>query len=130
MLWWTDDLKTGIFTIDEQHKEIFREATKIFELGEDGNMEEMRHIFSFLMDYATNHFREEEILMDEKDYCKLDKHREEHNYFIDELHYLYKNMEDNGLNTENLNRLQVLMIDWLANHISHSDKDFIKRMND
>lgn len=126
MLWWTDDLETGIFAIDKQHKNMFNKAYEIFELGIDADLEEVKKIFIFLMDYSNNHFYDEEKLMMIEEYEDFINHRSEHNYFIENIYEIYQNITSEGLREEDLSDLKVLIIEWLANHINGEDKKFIK----
>ncbi len=125
MLWWTDDLKTGIDSIDKQHKSIFDKANEIFNLQSNSSTKEIDNIFIFLMSYANNHFYEEEILMMENSYEEFIKHRRQHNYFIEEIYNIYLNYINGQAIEENLNNLKVLVIEWLANHINGDDRKYI-----
>ncbi|CAK7022388.1 hemerythrin family protein [Tissierella carlieri] len=130
MLWWTDDLKTGIDSIDKQHKSIFDKASEIFNLETNSSTKEIESIFVFLMSYANNHFYEEEILMMENSYENFIEHRRQHNYFIEEIYNIYQNIVNGHASEENLNNLKVLIIDWLANHINGDDKKYIERIKE
>lgn len=125
MLWWTDDLKTGIKTIDEQHKGIFDKAREIINLGVNSDIKDIEKIFVFLMSYANNHFYEEELFMMEHSYKDFIEHRNQHNYFIIEIYKIYQKIINEGVSEETLNDLKVLIIEWLANHISGDDKRYI-----
>lgn len=124
MLWWTEELRTGIDAIDRQHRSIFNKANEIFDLGSQSKAEDIEKIFIFLMNYANNHFYEEEVLMIENSYEDFIDHRRKHNYFIEEIYRIYQNTKEEN-SEENLNELKVLIIEWLANHISGDDKKFI-----
>lgn len=128
MLWWTEDLETGIDIIDEQHKSIFDKAKEIFDLGPESDIETVEKIFIFLMNYANNHFYEEEMLMLENSYKGFLNYRKKHNHFIEEIYRIYQKTIENS-SEENLNELKVLIIDWLANHISCDDKEFITTLD-
>lgn len=129
MLWWTDDLKTGIFLVDEQHRNMFNKANEIFDLGIDEDIEKVKKIFIFLMDYSNNHFYDEEKIMMEEEYKDFIKHRSEHNFFIEKIYEIYQNIISEGITESNLNDLKILIIDWLANHINGEDMKFIKSCN-
>ncbi|MFA5577365.1 MAG: bacteriohemerythrin [Tissierellaceae bacterium] len=128
MLWWTDDLKTGIEVIDNQHKSIFDKANEIFNLGTETSPEEIERVFVFLMNYTISHFSEEEKVMLDNHYDSFMSHRKEHNYFVEEVYRIYKNFKSDKITEESLNELKLLIIDWLANHINKDDKEFIATM--
>ncbi len=128
MLWWSDELETGIYLIDQQHKNIFDKANEIFKLGIDQDKAEIKKVFIFLMDYANNHFYNEEKLMMEMEYENFMEHKKEHNYFVEEIYKLYQSICKKGITEEKLNDLKVLIIDWLVNHINSKDKKFIQAM--
>lgn len=125
MLWWTDDLKTGVEIVDNQHKAIFEKASEIFELDIESDIEKIKKIFEFLMGYTTNHFYEEELMMMENNYPDFIQHRNEHNYFVEEIYKLYLEMVNNKISQDALDELKALVIEWLAEHISKSDRRFI-----
>lgn len=130
MLWWTDELKTGVDSIDEQHKSIFKKAEEILELDYDSDEEKIKKTFIFLMDYANNHFYAEEMLMFEAGYKDFLDHKKEHNYFIEAVYNIYTDILETGVSENNLNDLKILIIDWLINHINGADKNFIKQIQE
>lgn len=125
MLWWTDELKTGIEELDNQHKTIFEKANLVFDLEKDSPKENVEEVFVFLMNYANNHFYEEESIMMKHNYANFLDHRKEHNYFIEEIYTIYKDVKINGMDENNITLLKALVIDWLINHISTEDKKFV-----
>lgn len=129
MLWWTDDLETGISTVDEQHKNMFNKANEIFDLGINEDIGKVKKIFIFLMEYSNNHFHDEEKLMIQEEYKGFMKHRTEHNFFIEKIYEIYQSISSEGITEDNLNDLKVLIIDWLVNHINGEDKEFIRSRN-
>lgn len=128
MLWWTDDLETGISIVDEQHKNMFDKANEIFDLDPNEDVEKIKKIFTFLMNYSTNHFYEEEQLMIQYEYEDFIEHRDQHNYFVEEIYRIYQNISREEVREDDLNDLKVLIIEWLVNHINGEDKKFIKTM--
>lgn len=125
MLWWTDDLKTGVKVVDDQHRSIFEKAAEIFELDIEKDLEKIEKILKFLMGYTTNHFYEEELMMMESNYPDFIQHRQQHNYFVEEIYKLYLKTVDNGITEDVLKKLKILVIEWLVDHISKSDKEFV-----
>lgn len=130
MLWWTEELRTGIDSIDEQHKSIFDKANEIFNLGIESETKDVEKTFGFLINYSNEHFHEEESYMIEFKYDDFIEHRNQHNYFVVSIYKIYENIMVNGLSMENINDLQILIIEWLVTHINESDKKFIKSIRD
>ncbi len=129
MLWWSDDLKTGITLIDEQHKSIFEKGNEVFRLGSNMDKNKFEKVIVFLMAYTNNHFMEEENLMINYKYEDLLEHRRQHNYFVEEIYKIYlKSIE--SIDQELLIDLKNLIIEWLSDHINVHDKKFIKEMNE
>ena len=128
MLWWTEDLATGVEVIDNQHKSIFKKAEEIISLEPTTDKETINNLFTFLMDYSKNHFNEEEKFMIENVYMGFKEHREEHTYFIEELHEIYLLASIEGNSEDVINRLKLLIINWLVEHINTQDKKFIQTL--
>lgn len=126
MLWWSDDLKTGVEQIDNEHKSIFDKANEIFDLGKNTTIEELKSVISFLMSYTNNHFLEEEQLMIENQYDKFLEHKERHNLFVEEVYKIYLRANEGEIDEDLFNDLKILIIEWLAKHINGYDKEFVK----
>lgn len=128
MLWWSDSLKTGNGKIDEQHKKIFKLGTAVLDLTTDSSGEEIQKTFRELIDYTEKHFSEEEQMMGDYGYEKLEKHQTLHQEFIQKLHNTLKDFKATGHTEENIDNLKLLMVDWLINHINEADKEFINTL--
>ncbi len=129
MLWWNDELETGVKSIDMQHKSIFDKSNEIFDMGEDTDIEDLEEVISFLMCYTNNHFSDEEQLMLENQYSEFIEHRRQHNLFVEEIYKLYLRVEKNEINEDLFNDLKVIIIEWFARHINTSDKEFVEYFN-
>lgn len=124
MLWWTDELETGVELIDSQHKSIFKKAHEIFELGVDFDKKELKKMIGFLMGYTNNHFTDEENLMVDYEYKDLLEHRRQHNYFVEEIYKIYLRSTEK-IDEKLLNDLKDLVTKWLREHINVHDKKFV-----
>jgi len=126
MFWWDDSLLTGIEKIDKQHKDIFEKAEKIFDLDLSSNIEDVNKSLIFLMNYSITHFSEEEQAMLKYHYEYFKEHRDQHNYFVNEIYAISQSIKNKGIDEDGLDSLKVLVIEWLGNHIHESDKKFAK----
>lgn len=125
MLWWDEKLATGIETIDNQHKSIFQKAEDILSFDRETGMADIKEALSYLIKYTVNHFANEEDAMMQIGYPNFVKHREEHSYFMNEIYKLGIVIRDKGVNQDVVDQLKLLIIEWLINHISESDKAFV-----
>lgn len=120
---WSDDLAVNIDKIDQQHKELINKINELFLACKEGKGSQvLNDIISFLEKYVVFHFSTEENYMKVYNYPDIDKHRNEHKYFIETFNkikeeYLIKN--EILMATLKLNDL---LIKWLINHIKKTDK--------
>lgn len=126
MLWWNDELETGIKSVDEQHKSIFSKANEIFDMGKNTQKKDLKRIINFLMSYTNNHFLEEEQLMIENQYGRFMEHRKQHNLFVEAIYKIYLRVDNDEIDEDLFNDLKILIIEWLAKHINVEDKDFVR----
>src|SRR5512142_2380351 len=98
---WGEYLVTGIVTVDEQHKELFRRINEFLNACDDGRgRDDLIGLLQFLDDYVVFHFRAEELLQEESDYADRTHHREYHRWFIEELTDLKRRFLLEGPTTE------------------------------
>jgi len=124
MLWWTDELLTGISVVDKQHKEIFDRAEEIMNFEEDSLKENVKESFDYLIDYVKYHFKSEEEVMIKYCYDNLDNHKNAHASLMESLYKLHEHFLLEGTDQDLLDDFKVLIIKWLINHIDIEDKKF------
>jgi hemerythrin len=124
LLWWTEELATGIDSIDNQHKSIFEEGEKIIQFDEETSKKSVENSFKYLINYVIEHFSSEENVMIRYCYDNFEDHRNKHTHLIVNLHKLYKDFRNNGLDEKLLDDFKLLIIKWLINHIDQDDKKF------
>lgn len=124
MLWWTDELSTGISSIDEQHKGIFDKAERIMQFDETTSKDLVEDAFMFLINYVIEHFGSEEITMIKYCYNDFESHREKHTLLINNLNIFYRDFSNKGLTPKLLDDIKLLIVKWLINHIDQDDKKF------
>jgi hemerythrin len=80
-------------------------------------------IFGRLVDYAGEHFRHEESLMEADAYPELERHREEHQGFIRRLRELATDLrrERMALSMDVLELLE----GWLRHHVRNADQRYL-----
>jgi len=127
----TEDLMTGNFMIDEQHKELIDRINDLHEAIESRRrVGEIDMVFKFLESYVLAHFGAEEKIMDKRDYPEKEEHKAKHAHFIKEFKKIENSfklhMESGDGSTddkswEDARQMESLLKDWLINHIKTID---------
>ncbi len=128
MLWWTKDLAIGVDSIDQEHQAVFEKADEIFNFEDDTPASKVKEAFSFLVQYVNKHFSEEEKLMLQYHYPEVEKHRKHHRYLVDELHTITKEIGLGGIDQQLIDRLKLLIVEWLVSHINEEDKKMVSHI--
>jgi hemerythrin-like metal-binding protein len=121
--YWRADLATGIPKLDEQHKEIFRQAEIIMDRNRAGQIPET---LNFLLQYTGRHFGAEENAQAATGYPGLEAHRKEHAGFIRRFQELKKRFEtaDQARQAEAAKDAARFLVEWFRAHIMNQDQYF------
>ncbi len=120
---WTEDLVTGSFEIDRQHKELFKRINALLEACRQGKGKaEISKVVQFLDDYVATHFAEEEKYMKKYDYPAYAAHKAQHLEFIENFSELRRQIEKDGAGVHLLVKTNHMVVQWLINHISKVDR--------
>lgn len=125
MVKWEDKYSLGVESIDEQHKELFRIANRIYELLKNemilDKYDHIMEIIDELKNYTVDHFKDEEEYMKSIGYKKFLSHKVAHTDFLDKMENIDVNKIDNGHNEYLLSILDFVCL-WLIEHIMKEDK--------
>lgn len=114
MIEWTDDLLLGIDIVDEQHKSIFDQATRLLDAFEEGTEKaESFDALDFLENYAKKHFSTEEFYLKKYGFNKLDAHIAQHRNFCVKLENFKFNHRKGGLTRAAAMELRDFLLNWL-----------------
>ncbi|HHT41876.1 MAG TPA: hemerythrin family protein [Firmicutes bacterium] len=120
---WSPSLSVGIELIDEQHKEWFDRAERLFEAGKKGQAKEyIGELLEFLDSYTRKHFADEEKYMAQMGYPGLEEQKKAHASFIAQLAELRQNYDSSGGSISVIINANKIVIDWLTKHISQMDR--------
>jgi hemerythrin-like metal-binding protein len=117
---WPGTLATGHRVIDNEHQflvGITNSLAAALEVG-DGT-EGVRQVVCDLLDYATEHFSHEELLMDRNRYPAADGHKLEHSALLDAISRMLLDFENGRPISKDL---MALLQHWLSDHIGRVDK--------
>lgn len=130
---WTPDLSVGVKHIDDQHKIWFEKANNLFEAGREQRAKEyINQLIDFLDEYTKEHFRDEEVYMEEIGYPELDAQKKAHASFVNDLAKLKNDYNESGGNILVILNANKMVINWLTNHIRVMDKkigEYVKTLN-
>jgi len=119
---WTPDLAVGLDEIDEQHKELYRRIDKLMDACQQGKGKEVvADTLNFLEEYVVTHFSNEEGYMQRFGYPDYEVHKRNHAYYVNNLKELKDLLAEKGPGVELVVRTNVMVIEWLNNHIRKMD---------
>lgn len=121
----TEEYRTGITFVDEQHERLFEiigEANELVkaELLHD-KFDKIVDILCELREYTKEHFKAEEEYMESIQYSGLEAQQVQHDAFVAKLDGLDLDQVDDN-QQEYLEELLEFLFSWLSNHILKVDK--------
>lgn len=126
---WKDDFSVNIKQFDNEHKNIVNMLNSLHDAMKLGKgRDSLAPLFDKSLNYAKEHFGNEEKLMQKSAYPDFEAHRKEHLKFISCIDDFKKEINTPQgvlLSSKVMNFLK----DWLINHIGKMDKGYSKHMN-
>ena len=122
-----DSYLTGVKTIDDQHRQIFKLADDAYQLLKDENKlfkdDDLLKIVKGLQEYTQYHFTEEETYMEAIGYEGLDTQKRHHNQFIKEIDVIGQEIDSISLGNQNelIEMLLEKLTTWFQEHIEALD---------
>lgn len=120
---WSDTMLCGIPSVDEQHKELFRQVDI---LRDRGNKDRIPAVLRFLADYVVKHFNDEEALHRKSRYPKTTEHRKLHEDFVKTFYELKTKFDKSDHGFNDVMEINKVVFDWLKEHVMKVDKEFAK----
>lgn len=123
MYQFTEDCMTGIFEIDEEHRQLFDIINKAFALvgAEQVASSEAKELLLALKKYAEVHFEHEEEYMENLDDPELPRQKKEHQAFKEKLAEIPLDKLDGDDGKQVLTEMLEYLSRWLYHHILGSD---------
>ena len=119
---WSKDLETGNAFIDGQHKALFAAMNNFAAAIRQGKgCAEIEKTLQFLMDYADQHFRDEEALQKLHRFPDFARHRSYHQEFRKTVKAFAARFQAEGPSEPLLHEIYVTVGDWLLHHIKSDD---------
>lgn len=121
---WDDKYSVHVPIIDFQHKKLFAIISELEHiLHQQYTKQATDIIITKLLNYSHEHFRQEEMMMQEYGFPGIEKHRVQHERFSRRIQDFQRDfrLEKENLNFEILNFLK----DWLIRHVLDEDRKYI-----
>jgi len=126
--YWKDEYSLGVEKVDRQHRHLFELVNKLIERSDSSAGSTLvSETLTEMLNYAKEHFADEEELMREHGYPELESHKEQHTYFIGTT----AELSINALNKQSmvLDEIVEFLKIWLTLHILKYDmkyRDYFK----
>ncbi len=123
ILKWRKSYETGISQMDEQHKKLIQLVNQLYKmLREKDGIDELDAILQEMSDYAEQHLRDEEHLLETHAYPDIGKQKNSHNEYHETMDQLLLEMEtDKHLAAQ---KIYGFLRKWWIDHIVGEDKEY------
>jgi len=122
-IYWKKEYSVGVEKFDHQHQHLFEITNKLIEhFGTPKDTGLASETLTEMINYAREHFTDEEVLMQEYGYPEIESHKKQHDYFINTTAELAISFMDNRNTTAG--EIAGFLILWLTTHILKSDMKY------
>lgn len=120
---WREEYRTNLKVFDETHQTLFEKANQLYKAVNRGQAESViEDALDFLIQYAQDHFAEEEQLMQKYGFPELESHQKKHEYLKKET-IEYKRRFGTGESMDDIDFIKFLK-DWIVDHILTEDRKY------
>ncbi len=120
--WKPELMATGYESVDLEHQCLIEKINELHAACQRGaGNDEVRKMLEFLGEYATNHFKSEEKLMEKHRSPSRGENKAAHAQFLKAYAGLMKEFERTGPTTSLLLQLKGMVAEWLTDHICKID---------
>jgi len=126
---WGEQYRISHAVIDEQHRTLFRQVNKFVRAIHGAKTgAQVEQLSAFLRKYVSEHFETEERIMRETRYPLLELQQQQHARFTRDFAFLDAELREKlaTQRTFMLFKVQLLVVDWIANHTMKLDTHFGK----
>ena len=123
---WSEAMSVGVPVLDSDHRALIDLINALYDGLEFGDEPaKLDAVFERLVIYVDYHFAREERVMDACGYPGAETHREEHEKFAQDIHYI-RDRHIRGHETDVGQDLLNFLKDWLNSHILIQDMHYKK----
>ena len=123
---WNERFSTGIPSVDDQHKTLFKTVNDFHEgLVAGRAKEQLAQTLNALVDYTVKHFQTEEDFMKRHQFPGVAGHTAEHHLLLEEVGSFKAKWTDNPAAVRPMEVARFLG-DWLTHHIQEMDFQYAR----
>ncbi len=123
LMQWSDALSLNHEIIDEQHQKLFSLTNELIKHSDaDAHSELINETLYELLQYIDTHFADEEELLEQMDYPKLEEHKQLHRNFTKKVAMFCKDVVQGK--SEVASDLIIFLTSWLKQHTAIDDQDY------
>jgi len=126
---WKKDYAVNVESMDSEHKEIFGLINQAFAAKQEGRTREfLDPLIEELIQYAMNHFSNEEVLLKKHQFPELDNQIKEHRDFVKKVSAIKERQSEDQVTRFIL--LFDFLKEWWLDHIQVEDKKYSSFLNE
>lgn len=130
-LMWEDRYAIGVKLIDDQHKELFQNATEGLLLSIQSpdmyrSKQNCINTIDFLKNYVVQHFKDEEAYQQSIGYAGYEAHKRQHNQLALEVIEYEKQLVKSNFSLPIIKRFMAFVLRWLIHHVAVEDRKIVK----
>lgn len=125
---WKEKYSIGVETIDEQHKELFKNLGEFIKLVQnkeikwEDRLNKAKETLEFLQGYVIFHFEDEEKYQESINYPDLEIHREAHKNFKAGIDEYVEIFAEGGFTEDKMQEFSAKLMTWLIMHVGKMDQ--------
>lgn len=122
---WADDMVIDNGPIDADHRKLIEQVNTLHSATSQGRGQEVvAQLLSSVIADTQEHLRREEQLMERAKFPNLERHKQGHAKFVEQLHDLQQKQKNGSITVAS--QLSSVLRDWLSLHIRRGDKELLQ----
>ncbi len=125
---WSKEFEVGDPEIDRQHYNLINNSVKLLNsIDRNAVKDDIYELIRFIENYTNYHFSAEEKYLAEHNYPFIERQKRQHKNFRRSFKLLKEEIDSGSMTKIYIMfRTQILLIDWIVNHVLKEDQHFGK----
>ncbi|MDD2713264.1 MAG: bacteriohemerythrin [Simplicispira sp.] len=122
---WADDMVIDNGPIDADHRRLIDQVNTLHTATSQGRGQDVvMQLLASVIGDTQEHLRREEQLMAQAKFPNLERHKQGHAKFVEQLHDLQQKQQNGSITVAS--QLSTVLRDWLSLHIRRGDKELMQ----